>query len=78
MGLPLLSRADAAVGTAIEVAVSGEHRRRLRRLGWERALEPPDDAVWAATIRSRTGGRDDPPTHRLIALPGVSKRSAAC
>ena len=25
-----------------------KHRRRLRRLGWERALEPPDDGLWAA------------------------------
>jgi phosphatidylserine/phosphatidylglycerophosphate/cardiolipin synthase-like enzyme len=48
MAIPLLSRADAAVGNAIEAAVSVKHRRRLRRLGWERALEPPDDGVWAA------------------------------
>jgi phosphatidylserine/phosphatidylglycerophosphate/cardiolipin synthase-like enzyme len=48
MAIPLLSRADAAVGNAIEAAVSAKHRRRLKRLGWERALEPPDDGVWAA------------------------------
>jgi phosphatidylserine/phosphatidylglycerophosphate/cardiolipin synthase-like enzyme len=45
---PILSRADAAVGDAIEGAVSVKHRRRLRRLGWERALHPPDDDLWAA------------------------------
>jgi phosphatidylserine/phosphatidylglycerophosphate/cardiolipin synthase-like enzyme len=44
----LLSRADAAVGDAIEAAVRARHRRRLRRLGWERVLEPPDDGLWAA------------------------------
>jgi phosphatidylserine/phosphatidylglycerophosphate/cardiolipin synthase-like enzyme len=43
-----LTRADARVGDAIEAAVRTKHRRRLRRLGWERALDPPDDAVWAA------------------------------
>jgi phosphatidylserine/phosphatidylglycerophosphate/cardiolipin synthase-like enzyme len=48
MDIPLLSRADAAVGNAIEAAVSAKHRRRLKRLGWERALEPPDDGLWAA------------------------------
>jgi phosphatidylserine/phosphatidylglycerophosphate/cardiolipin synthase-like enzyme len=48
MAIPLLSRADAAVGNAIEAAVCAKHRRRLKRLGWERALEPPDDGVWAA------------------------------
>jgi phosphatidylserine/phosphatidylglycerophosphate/cardiolipin synthase-like enzyme len=44
----LLSRADAVVGDTIEAAVRTHHRRRLRRLGWERALEPPSDDLWAA------------------------------
>jgi len=48
MAIPLLSRADATFGNAIETAVRVKHRRRLRRLGWERALEPPDDGLWAA------------------------------
>ena len=48
MAIPLMSHADAAVGNAIEAAVTLKHRRRLRRLGWERALEPPDDGLWAA------------------------------
>jgi phosphatidylserine/phosphatidylglycerophosphate/cardiolipin synthase-like enzyme len=52
MSLPLVSRADAAIGDAIEAAVRAKHRRRLKRLGWERALEPPDSSLWAA---------DDPP-----------------
>ena len=48
MHLPVISRADALLGDAIEAAVRAKHRRRLRRLGWERALEPPDGALWAA------------------------------
>jgi phosphatidylserine/phosphatidylglycerophosphate/cardiolipin synthase-like enzyme len=48
MALPLIGRTDAALGDAIEAAVRAKHRRRLRRLGWERALEPPDDGHWAA------------------------------
>jgi phosphatidylserine/phosphatidylglycerophosphate/cardiolipin synthase-like enzyme len=48
MQLPVISRADAIVGDAIEAAVRAKHRRRLRRLGWERALDPPDGGLWAA------------------------------
>jgi phosphatidylserine/phosphatidylglycerophosphate/cardiolipin synthase-like enzyme len=48
MANELISRADAALGNTIEAAVRARHRRRLRRLGWERALEPPDGGLWAA------------------------------
>jgi phosphatidylserine/phosphatidylglycerophosphate/cardiolipin synthase-like enzyme len=48
MALPLISQVDARVGDAIEAAVRTRHRRRLRRLGWERALDPPDGGLWAA------------------------------
>jgi phosphatidylserine/phosphatidylglycerophosphate/cardiolipin synthase-like enzyme len=48
MAMPLIGRTDAALGNAIEAAVRARHRRRLRRLGWERALDPPDDGHWAA------------------------------
>jgi phosphatidylserine/phosphatidylglycerophosphate/cardiolipin synthase-like enzyme len=36
-----VSRADALLGSAIEGAVRGHHRRRLRRLGHPEALDPP-------------------------------------
>jgi phosphatidylserine/phosphatidylglycerophosphate/cardiolipin synthase-like enzyme len=48
MAMPLISRVDAVAGDAIEAAVRAKHRRRLRRLGWERALDPPDDGLFAA------------------------------
>jgi phosphatidylserine/phosphatidylglycerophosphate/cardiolipin synthase-like enzyme len=48
MAVPLISQVDARVGDAIEAVVRARHRRRLRRLGWERALEPPDGGLWAA------------------------------
>ncbi len=44
----LISRLDASVGDVVEKAVETKHRRRLEKLGWARALEPPDDALWAA------------------------------
>jgi phosphatidylserine/phosphatidylglycerophosphate/cardiolipin synthase-like enzyme len=59
MQVPLISRVDSAVGSAIEAAVQAKHRRRLRRLGWERALQPPDDSPWAA---------GDPPPRRGCSL----------
>jgi phosphatidylserine/phosphatidylglycerophosphate/cardiolipin synthase-like enzyme len=39
---------DKAVGNAVERAVRSRHARRLRRLGWARALDPPDSGLWAA------------------------------
>jgi phosphatidylserine/phosphatidylglycerophosphate/cardiolipin synthase-like enzyme len=48
---PLLAL-DKAIGDVVERAVGSHHRRRLRRLGWGAALEPPGDGLW-------TGG--DPP-----------------
>jgi phosphatidylserine/phosphatidylglycerophosphate/cardiolipin synthase-like enzyme len=48
----LLSRVDALVGDGIEATVRAKHRLRLRRLGWERALDPDGDGLWA---------RADPP-----------------
>jgi phosphatidylserine/phosphatidylglycerophosphate/cardiolipin synthase-like enzyme len=44
---PLLTF-DKALGDVVERTVRSHHRRRLRRLGWERALEPAGDGLWAA------------------------------
>ncbi|HUJ35390.1 MAG TPA: phospholipase D family protein [Solirubrobacteraceae bacterium] len=44
----LLSRVDAVVGDGVEAAVRAKHWLRLRRLGWARALAPPDDGLWAS------------------------------
>jgi phosphatidylserine/phosphatidylglycerophosphate/cardiolipin synthase-like enzyme len=39
---------DKALGNAAEHLVRSHHARRLRRLGWERALDPPGAGLWAA------------------------------
>jgi phosphatidylserine/phosphatidylglycerophosphate/cardiolipin synthase-like enzyme len=39
---------DRALGNAVERVVRGHHGRRLGRLGWGRALDPPDAGLWAA------------------------------
>ena len=48
MAAGLRDRADSLVGDGIEGAVAFKHRRRLRRLGWERAFEPSTAGVFAA------------------------------
>jgi phosphatidylserine/phosphatidylglycerophosphate/cardiolipin synthase-like enzyme len=39
---------DKALGNAAERLVRTHHARRLRRIGWSRALDPPDAGLWAA------------------------------
>jgi phosphatidylserine/phosphatidylglycerophosphate/cardiolipin synthase-like enzyme len=46
---------DKGVGDVAEWLVRSHHRRRLRRLGWGRALNPPDGELWPA---------GDPPPRR--------------
>ena len=43
---------DKAVGNAVERAVRSHHRRRLERLSWARALDPPDDGFSLPTRES--------------------------
>jgi phosphatidylserine/phosphatidylglycerophosphate/cardiolipin synthase-like enzyme len=42
-----LRSVDRALGNSVERAVRLRHERRLARLGWSRALSPPDDGIWA-------------------------------
>ena len=44
---PLLA-IDKALGDTVERFVRGHHHRRLRRLGWNHALEPAGDELWAS------------------------------
>jgi phosphatidylserine/phosphatidylglycerophosphate/cardiolipin synthase-like enzyme len=39
---------DSLIGDGVEAAVKLKHRRRLHRLGWDRALHPTDGGLWAA------------------------------
>ena len=38
---------DKAIGNAAERLVRAHHARRLHRLGWDRAFDPPDGDLWA-------------------------------
>ncbi len=40
---------DSLIGDGVDAAVKRKHQRRLHRLGWNRAVNPPTDgAMWAA------------------------------
>ena len=43
----LTGSVDAALGTGVEASVIAKHGRRLRRLGWSRAIDPPGSGLWA-------------------------------
>jgi phosphatidylserine/phosphatidylglycerophosphate/cardiolipin synthase-like enzyme len=45
---PLLAF-DKLVGHGVQRLIRSHHERRLRRIGWERALEPPDSGLWASS-----------------------------
>ena len=64
----LLERLDAVTGNGIEAAVRAKHRARLKRLGWEHALEPDGSELWA---------RGEPPPRPGCALEVLIDGAAA-
>ena len=42
----IVDRIDRALGNGIERAICLHHHRRLRKVGWERALDPPNDGPY--------------------------------
>jgi phosphatidylserine/phosphatidylglycerophosphate/cardiolipin synthase-like enzyme len=70
----LLERADSTLGVGVEWAVRARHRRRLHRLGWARALEPPDNDLWAAgDPPPRPGNELEVLIDGAAALPAIAK-----
>ncbi|MDX6615852.1 MAG: hypothetical protein QOD60_943 [Solirubrobacterales bacterium] len=46
--MTLIDRIDHAIGETTEGVLRAHHRRRLAKVGWERALDPPGDGRWCA------------------------------
>jgi len=44
---------DGLVGAAVERGAAAHHRRRLSRLGWSRALDPPTTDLWYRATHPR-------------------------
>jgi phosphatidylserine/phosphatidylglycerophosphate/cardiolipin synthase-like enzyme len=74
MEVQLPTRVDALLGDGIERTVRLKHRRRLRRLSQDHALDPPDDGIWA---RAHTPPRPGCEVEVLIdgasALPEITR-----
>jgi phosphatidylserine/phosphatidylglycerophosphate/cardiolipin synthase-like enzyme len=66
----LLSNADAHVGDVIERITTQHHRRRMTRLGWNRALRG-DGGGWAASPPARDGNRLEVHIDGTSALPAI-------
>src|SRR5437763_2004496 len=70
----LLSGVDRLVGNGLEAAVRAKHTWRLRRLGWSRALEPPDGSLWAlGDPPPRSGCRLDVLVDGAEAFPAIAE-----
>ncbi len=39
---------DKKLGEGLERTIIAHHNRRLRKIGWDRAVDPTGDTVWAA------------------------------
>jgi phosphatidylserine/phosphatidylglycerophosphate/cardiolipin synthase-like enzyme len=67
-----LGRVDSVLGEAIERSVRGHHRRRLRRVGWEAALDAPPGYVVPHAFPPREGNRVEVLVDGAVALPRIA------
>jgi len=73
-----LARIDGLVGRAVELTVESHHRRRLRRLGQDNALDPDGRGLWAAADPPpRPGNQLDVLIDGVQALPAIAEAMAA-
>ena len=73
----LAGRLDAVAGNGIERAVRAKHRRRLRKLGQEQALDPDGDGWWASgDPRPREGCAVDVLIDGASAFPAMAEAIA--
>ena len=69
----VLLRADEAIGDNAERLVRAHHRRRLRAIGWERALDPPPGVWCAGDPPPRPGSAIDVLIDGEEALPRIAE-----
>jgi phosphatidylserine/phosphatidylglycerophosphate/cardiolipin synthase-like enzyme len=69
----LLSSVDCWVGGTISRQVRNHHRRRLRRIGWESALDPPDGGWAAGEPPPRRGNSVEILIDGAEALPAIAE-----
>lgn len=66
---------DRLAGEGLEYAVRRHHARRLKKLGWERALDPSPDG-WAAAYPVRTGNSIEVLIDGEQAFPAITEAIA--
>jgi phosphatidylserine/phosphatidylglycerophosphate/cardiolipin synthase-like enzyme len=69
----LLKRADTLLGTGLEHAVQRHHRRRLRRIGWEHALDAPAGDWASGSFEVRSGNSVEFLVDGAEALPVIAE-----
>jgi phosphatidylserine/phosphatidylglycerophosphate/cardiolipin synthase-like enzyme len=69
----LAYRLDKAVGDGIERTISAHHRRRLHRLGWDRAFDPAEGLWVAGEPPPRTGNSIDVLIDGATAAPAIAQ-----
>jgi phosphatidylserine/phosphatidylglycerophosphate/cardiolipin synthase-like enzyme len=70
--LDALERVDGVTGDAVERAVRGHHRRRLRRVGWLPALDAPASFVAPHAFPPRDGNHLEVLVDGAAALPRIA------
>src|SRR6266550_2704792 len=67
-----LGRADSALGSGLERLATAHHRRRLRRIGWLRALDAPRGGWAEGDPPSRPGNELEVIVDGSEALPRIA------
>ena len=67
-----LARVDSALGDAVERSVRVHHRRRLRRVGWEGALDAPAAYAAPRAFPPRAGNHVEVLVDGAVALPRIA------
>ena len=64
--------AERWFGDRISQQICAHHRRRLRRIGWEHALDPPPGGWADGDLPVRDGNRAEVLIDGAEALPGIA------
>src|SRR5438046_1218504 len=72
-----LGRADGKLGEQLEDAVRRHHRRRLRRRGWEHALDAPPGEWAPSGPQPRAGNAVELLVDGIQVLPAIAQAIAS-
>jgi phosphatidylserine/phosphatidylglycerophosphate/cardiolipin synthase-like enzyme len=72
----LFARVDAVLGERLEKAVRNHHRRRLRRVGWQRALDPSTDGRACNGFELTAGNKVELLVDGAETLPAIAQAIA--